>query len=790
MTDIQALVKRALRRHNLSHEQLAVRLGIHVKTLRSWETGTQRPNPANTATLSRLSSDRDPSSTSSQKKRRNRGKQAVDVSPADTPASSVSEQATARESEDAGGSAAALSGWPCHASERADFYHRIRKVPPEVDGWRRRMVKQVSEHDETFPGAAGLDGGAVRARVDAGIVRLREVARLLAALYGRPRLGNLDDPVDELVYIILSRKTRESAYQASFEALKRRFPSWDTLLRARPRTVERLIRLGGLGEKKTRSLFGALGQLREAFGSCTLEPARDWDDERLEQFLCGLPEISRKSAYCIMMYALGRSVFPVDTHVGRILARLNPYRELGLDLDGLDHKQKQAVLADLIPPNLRYSLHVTLIAHGREICAGQRPRCGQCEIRKFCGFHRQALQGAKTSDGPTMIDLFSGAGGLSLGFDRAGFRLELALDSDADALRTLGLNHPELPNDRLVCEDIQAIDVRTLRRQLRGRRIDVIAGAPPCQGFSHIGFRSRATKIRGYRAMKDDRNYLFEAMLEVVLALRPRLVLMENVPGMESARNQNRRFMKVAAEVLENEGGYQTDLWRLNAAAFGVPQHRIRYFLVAARTRLFPVPPEAEYTDVLGTFDDDALPAIRLDEAIDGLPRREADEGEGAEAWGPSGRATERNRRRYLAKFGILSDSRVIYNHTVRYHNPRDLELYDVLRPGDNSQDAIDVYGRDDLMRYRRDAFHDKYNRLPPDRPSKTIVSHLAKDGNGYIHPTQTRSISIREAARLQSFPDDYVFCGAPGDQWVQLGNAVPPLMAEAIARSFRRCLQ
>ena len=185
-------------------------------------------------------------------------------------------------------------------------------------------------------------------------------ARILSVLYGNPDLGNKHDPVDELVYIILSRKTFEEAYQKGYELLKARFSSWDDLLDAPRKEVESLIRSGGLSGKKT-SLYGALGKLRETFGHCTLEPAREWDDDKLEKFLCSLPEIQRKSAYCIMLYAFGRTVFPADTHVGRILARLGPYRELGLDLDGLDHKQLQKKLADLIPPNLRYSLHVNLV---------------------------------------------------------------------------------------------------------------------------------------------------------------------------------------------------------------------------------------------------------------------------------------------------------------------------------------------------------------------------------------------------------------------------------------------
>jgi DNA (cytosine-5)-methyltransferase 1 len=141
--------------------------------------------------------------------------------------------------------------------------------------------------------------------------------------------------------------------------------------------------------------------------------------------------------------------------------------------------------------------------------------------------------------------------------------------------------------------------------------------------------------------------------------------------------------------------------------------------------------------------------------------------------------------RRYLDKYSLRRESGLIYNHHVRYHNERDLELYGLLRPGEDSVHMIERHGRGDLMRYRRDVFDDKYHKLRPDRPSKTIVAHLAKDGNGYVHPHQDRSITVREAARLQSFHDGYLFCGAPSDQWVQVGNAVPPLLAEVIARTL-----
>lgn len=682
------------------------------------------------------------------------------------------------------------SGWSAHSSERRDFYHRIRVFPPDVAGWRRRFLQHVREHPDRFP-ASSSDPENLLARIDDGISYLREVARILAVLHGNPALGNKLDPTDELVYIILARHTREEAYQQAFDLLKRRFPTWDALLDAPRSEVEKLVYSGGLSGKKTTALYAALGKLRETFGSCTLDPARDWPDDQLEAFLCGLPEIQRKSAFCIMLYAFGRPVFPADTHVGRVLSRLGPYRELGLSLDGLDHKKLQRLLADLIPPPLRYSLHVNLVAHGRTICRSPRPLCGDCELQNFCRYYRRnAAVAVRAADTPAVIDLFAGAGGLSSGFVRAGFKVLGAVEMDETAARTYGLNHPDVPDEHVLVQDIRTLPAGALKRLAGRRTLDVLAGSPPCQGFSTAGFRSKKT-VTGYRPNADERNFLFEDMVQAALALRPRLFLMENVPGMQSVKREDLSFLETAARILEQRGGYRTEIWRLNASAFGVPQERLRCFLVASRLQLMPARPAEEYQDVRRPgLDLEALPPVTLMEATFDLPERAAGMGVAVERWEPPAVSRDPRFRRYLTKFGIVRPSRLLYQHTVRYHNPRDLELYRLLRPGEDSIHILEQHRRGDLMRYRRDVFDDKYARLRGDRPCKTIVAHLAKDGNGYIHPTQVRSISLREAARVQSFPDGYIFCGSPSDQWIQLGNAVPPVLGEAIARSFRRALE
>jgi DNA (cytosine-5)-methyltransferase 1 len=484
------------------------------------------------------------------------------------------------------------------------------------------------------------------------------------------------------------------------------------------------------------------------------------------------------------------SVLTLTADADRVLNRIGIYRELGLSFDRLSVAGRRRAIVDFIPPNLRQTLQSNLSSHGKQVCRLSEACCDRCDLRNFCATYRrvQARRGDQ-SGVPTAVDFFSGAGGLSEGLIRAGFRVRLALDNDPLALRTYSLNHPAVPDERILCRDIRTLRAGELKEILGRERIDVLAGAPPCQGFSHAGFRSKVTHT-GYRLGLDDRNFLFEYMVIAALELRPRLFLMENVPGMQSARKERLSFLEAAAHMLRRRGGFKTTIWRVNASAHGVPQNRIRFFLVACATGELPTPLIEDYQDHGQDFDVDALPPVTVDEAIFDLPPRAAGGGLAVESLKSGPPRTEPGYRRYLAKFRLLSESRILYNHTVRYHNQRDLELYSLLRPGEDSVHVLERHGRSDLMRYRRDVFDDKYARLRGDRPSKTIVAHLAKDGNGYVHPRQARSISIREAARLQSFRDDYAFCGSASDQWTQLGNAVPPILAEKIARSLLQTLK
>lgn len=253
--------------------------------------------------------------------------------------------------------------------------------------WRKRVLAGLRD---SRPEATPRESRRLESALDELSATLLSIAATVAATYGTPDLGNKRDPVDELVYIILSRRTREGAYQAAFEALKSRYETWEALVDAPAGEVEDIIAFSGLGRRKTQSLKLALGALLDRWGRCTLEPTRGWSDEDTRDFLCTLPEIGPKSAACVMVCALDRPAFPVDAHVGRVLERLAIFRVLDIELDGTDHKQKQHLLWDAVPPALRYLLHVNLLMHGRLACRPRKPRCTSCALVDHCAYGLRA----------------------------------------------------------------------------------------------------------------------------------------------------------------------------------------------------------------------------------------------------------------------------------------------------------------------------------------------------------------------------------------------------------------
>jgi endonuclease III len=211
-----------------------------------------------------------------------------------------------------------------------------------------------------------------------GPAPVREVETRLRA-YGTPRLGNKVDPLDELIFIVLSAQTEEYTYVKTFTALQEKYPGWRGLTEAPLEEVEATIRAGGLYRKKAKQLQEALKKIVADVGWPTLEFLRVQDDETVYRYLISIPGVSHKTAKCIMMYSLGREVFPVDTHVWRVARRLGWCPDAAKPSD----KQEQR-LEEVVPADLRYSLHVNLLAHGRATCQTYWPRCGACILADLC----------------------------------------------------------------------------------------------------------------------------------------------------------------------------------------------------------------------------------------------------------------------------------------------------------------------------------------------------------------------------------------------------------------------
>jgi DNA (cytosine-5)-methyltransferase 1 len=372
----------------------------------------------------------------------------------------------------------------------------------------------------------------------------------------------------------------------------------------------------------------------------------------------------------------------------------------------------------------------------------------------------------KSLSGPTAIDLFCGAGGLSLGLKHAGFSVLVGADSDEMAIET----HTASVGGMGYTGDLS--DPTDFLEHLEGwgiEQVDLLAGGVPCQPFSRAGQAKLRDLVRtGARAVDDHRASLWRSFMKVVAELNPRVVVVENVPELpvwdEGA---------VLIGFLESfrDLGYAVTARVIDCFEYGVPQHRARLFIVATRN--------------VGPFSWPEPRRVRttLRDAIGDLPVV------------PAGQRHEKLRyraRHPLTPFqkrmrsGLAPEARtIVHDHITRAVRYDDWEAYGEL---DEGQTYADLPHH--LRRYRSDIFTDKYKRLSWDELSRTITAHLAKDGYWYIHPEQHRTLSIREAARLQTFPDHVRFAGAPSHRYRQIGNAVPPMMAESIGRSVIAALE
>lgn len=383
---------------------------------------------------------------------------------------------------------------------------------------------------------------------------------------------------------------------------------------------------------------------------------------------------------------------------------------------------------------------------------------------------------------PKVLDLFCGAGGLAEGFRQAGYRILGGVDYFPAAIETFEAN---IPGAIGVLADLREPDLDDLEKRFKG--VDVIVGGPSCQGFSTSGGLSKSAG----RDQSDPRNRLFINYTDIVERLKPSWIVFENVPGLLLYENG-----KVALEIVRafREIGYELVPMILLAADFGVPQLRRRLVFVGNRTGAdisFPTPthgdanlwkgfslPFAHLSRIGHGKEDDVLPHVTFADACSDLPRV----AEGKEIDGKPYASEPKSSYQAAMRAG---------SENVRQHAAAELSTLDriaakSLKPGQNWRDLSDDVLPDRFKKIRRYDATTLLKRLRDDLPTYTITTKFNEATTGaFIHPNQARTITLREAARLQSFPDKFVFSGSAAQVRQQIGNAVPPLLAKALAEAI-----
>jgi len=392
------------------------------------------------------------------------------------------------------------------------------------------------------------------------------------------------------------------------------------------------------------------------------------------------------------------------------------------------------------------------------------------------------------------IDLFCGAGGFAKGFEMSShFKCIGGIDNKKAATETHKLNFPDSIS---ICEDIRNLSPKKFHKMIGAQvEVDVIIGGPPCPTFSTIGhakIQSINKQSKG-DITEDPRNILFMDFLKYVEHFKPKMFVMENVPQFLT-KYKGKNFEEVKRRIKEHLPNYNlvNPVQILNSVNYGVPQSRRRMILVGFEKGMNFKYPEITHWYKDGRFnidpnnkktDTSKLEShVTVKDALSDLPTI-------TDNW----RVTEckysktKNLKPYQ-KLMRRENGNTVHNNICRMSNDRAKRVFNHMNQGDIYMDLPPEIRQ--ILPFREDIFKDRLKRLVNKNPSWTILAHIGMDGYMYIHPTECRTLSVREAARIQSFPDDFIFVGNQQETYVQVGNAVPPIMAKRIAESIYDSLE
>lgn len=355
------------------------------------------------------------------------------------------------------------------------------------------------------------------------------------------------------------------------------------------------------------------------------------------------------------------------------------------------------------------------------------------------------------------LDLFAGAGGLSLGLEESGFTPVTVVDNDKSSNQTYWFNRPFLKRSAIFSEDIKSVNVENFAHT------PLVVGGPPCQGFSSANKQ---------RKENDDRNQLYKFFIKSIQSVKPKIFLMENVEGILTYKD----IIQADFQAIN----YTTKVFKFNTKELGLPQQRKRVFFLGIDNDILSL--HEELFSLFNLDDYVITDSFTLESAIGDLPILQAktlrnSTNTESDSWGYTIGSVHTNNTQYSKILNGNSNFKFpLLNHKSKYNNDRDIQIYSILKQGEKSDaksiEHINPYKSRDKI------FKDKFYKLKYNEPSKTITAHMYYDCHMYIHPTQARGLTPREAARIQGFPDDYFFTGSPNEWYRQIGNAVNPILA------------